>query len=125
MQWDDWRFSAKRAWQNSFIRWTVIATALVIVAGTFFILWRLIPEGLRSGVLVMHYNIYLGIDYVRPWQWIILIPAVMILTFLINTFLALWLYRPDELASKTLVAVTAVLTVLWCIGSFFLVLVNL
>jgi len=125
MQWDDWRFSAKRAWQNGFIRWTTVATGLVVVAASALFLWRIIPEGLRSGVLVMHYNIYLGIDSVKPWQWIIVLPAVMLAVFLVNTLLALGLYRPDELAAKALVVFTAVLTVLWCIASFFLVVVNI
>lgn len=125
MRLDDWRFSAKRAWQNRFMRWTTIVTGLVIVAASVFFLWRLIPEGLRSGILVMHYNVYLGIDNVQAWQWIMVFPAGMMAIYLINILTALGLYRPDELAAKTLVGFTAALTVLWCTSLFFLVLINI
>ncbi|MFA5185555.1 MAG: hypothetical protein WC551_03650 [Patescibacteria group bacterium] len=124
MRLDDWRFSAKRAWQSQFIRWTTIVTGVVIVASSAFFLWRLIPEGLRSGILVLHYNIYLGIDNVQPWQWILALPAGMMAIYLVNIFVALGLYRPDELAAKTLVGFTAALTILWCTGCFFLILIN-
>lgn len=125
MRLDDWRFSAKRAWQSGFIRWTAIVTGAVIFASSAFFLWRLIPVGLQSGILVMHYNIYLGIDNVQPWKWILVFPAGMISIYLVNTSVALGLYRPDELAAKTLVGFTAALTVLWCTGCFFLILINL
>ena len=125
MQLSDWRFSAKRAWQNRYIRWTVIVNGLVIVAGASFFLQQLIPVGLRSGVLVLHYNVYLGIDNVQPWQWIFALPAGMLAIYLVNTVSALGLFRPDELASKTLVTVSAILTVIWCVGSYFIMRVNL
>ncbi len=125
MHLDDWRFSAKRAWQNSFIRWTILVDGLVILASSAFMLWRLIPAGLRTGVLVMHYNVYLGIDSVQAWPWIIAVPAVMLLAFTVNTLLALGVYRPDELAAKALVSLSAALTAVWCIAGFFLLLMNI
>lgn len=125
MQWSDWRFSAKRAWQNRYIRWVASVNGLVIVAGASFFLWKLIPVGLRSGVLVLHYNIYLGIDSVQAWPWIIAVPGGMLLVYLTNTVTALGLFRPDELAAKTLVTASLILTVVWCVGSFFIMRVNL
>jgi hypothetical protein len=42
-----------------------------------------------------------------------------------NTLFSLGLYRSDKLAAKTLMAVLTVCTVLWGLGSFFLVVVNI
>jgi hypothetical protein len=125
MRWAEWRFSAKLGWQNRFICWMTIANAFVILLMSLFVLWRLIPEGLRASVLTMHYNVYLGIDDVRDWQWIFLLPGAMTAVFAVNLLFALGIFRNHALAAKTLVAFTAALTVLWCVGSFFLVLVNL
>ncbi|MFZ2804434.1 MAG: hypothetical protein WA001_04375 [Patescibacteria group bacterium] len=121
----EWRFSAKLAWKNRFIKWVTIATVLVFVGMTAFILWRLIPTGLQTSVLTMHYTIYLGIDDVRQWQWIFAVPGLMLTVILINFLFALGIFRHDVLAAKMLVAFSAALTVTWCVGAFFLVLVNL
>jgi len=125
MRWAEWRFSAKLGWQNRFIRWLTIVNALVIVFMSVFVLWRLIPEGLRASVLTMHYNVYLGIDDVRDWRWIFLLPGAMLVVFAGNLLFALGIYRHHALAAKVLVAFSSALTVLWCVGSFFIVLVNL
>ncbi len=119
------KLSAKRAWQNAFIRWNLIGDLLVVIfAGSFF-LWRLIPEGLRSDVLVMHYNIFLGIDNVQTWWWIILVPVAMLGVLILNYLLAFYLFRFDALAAKTLAGLTSVLIAVWCVSSFFLMLVNI
>ncbi len=125
MKLDAWRFSAKLAWQDQFVRWASVVPAAILLLWSAYFLWRLIPEGLRSGVLVMHYNIYLGIDDVRPWPWIFLLPGSMIAVFVTNAILAGGIYRQHVLAARTLVAVSGVLVGLWLVSSFFLIHVNL
>lgn len=125
MRLGEWRFSARLGWHNRFIKWMTIATAIVILAMTAFLAWRLVPEGLRASVLTLHYNVYLGIDDVRDWQWIFIVPGTMAAFVIVNLAIALGIFRKNVLAAKTLVAFSAALTVLWGIGTFFLVLVNL
>ena len=125
MKWDAWRFSAHLAWQDAFVRWTTVVPGAVTVTWISYYLWRLIPEGLRSGVLVLHYNIYLGIDDVRAWPWIFLSPGIMLLILLTNTSIAFGLYRTDTLAARTLMVVSVVLVAIWIVSSFFLIHVNL
>jgi hypothetical protein len=124
MQWSDWRFSAKRAWQNRYIRWSIIVNGLAIIAGASFFLWRLVPIGMRNGMLVLHYNVYLGIDNVQPWPWIFAVPGAMLAVYLVNTLTALGFFRPDELAAKTLVSASAILTLIWFVGGYFIMRVN-
>jgi len=125
MAFEEWRNSIKRAWHDPFIRWTSILELVAILAGSAFFLWRLIPEGLRSGVLILHYNIYLGIDDVRAWPWIFFVPGAMLVVYLADLVAACVLLKTDELAARALVALTAVLTVAWAVAAFFLILVNL
>lgn len=125
MTWKEWRFSAHYAWQNRFIRSMLIINGGVIFFVSAWMLWRLIPEGMRAGVLVLHSNIYLGIDEVKPWPWIFLFPIGIILAFGVNAIAAFTVFREEELAAKTLVTVSASLTALWVLSIFFLVLVNM
>ncbi len=122
--WDEWKFSARMAWQDSFLRWMSSLTVGAYILMSGFFLLRLIPVGLRSGVLILHYTIYLGIDEVRPWRWIFLYPAGMLGLLVMNGICAYGMYRTDRLAAKTLMSATAALCLLWCIGAWFNMLVN-
>jgi hypothetical protein len=121
---DEWRFSAKLAWQDRFVRWMTVATFALAFGMSVFVLWRLIPEGLRAGVLTMHYTIYLGIDDVRTWPWIFLLPAGMMSLMSVSVLCTFGLFRRDPLAAKTLSATLLASAVLWSFSVFFLIIVN-
>lgn len=125
MRLDEWRFSAKLAWQDGFIRWATIGSAALNIFFSTYALWRLIPIGLRSGVLTMHYNIYLGIDDVQPWSRILLLPAIMLAIITLNAGISFGIYRRDALAAKALTGLSVALSLLWSVSLFFLVMVNL
>lgn len=120
----EWQLSARRGWRNPLIRWVTVATLVCIVGMSSFVAWKLLPVGLRSGVVILHYNIYLGIDQVQSWQWMFLSPAIMFGILIVNALFALGCFANHELAAKACVMMTAILTVLWGVSSFFLVLVN-
>lgn len=124
MTWAEWRFSARLAAQDPFVRWTSIATAAVFVLMSAFFMIRLLPNSWRVGVVTLHYNVYLGIDDVRSWPWLITIPAWAFALLAFDGLVAFGVHRKDKLASRTLVAIGAASTVLWAIGLFFLIVVN-
>lgn len=124
MTWAEWKFSARLGSQDRFIRWTALATAVVLVGMSAFFLWRLLPEGWRSGVVTLHYNVYLGIDDVRPWPWLFTLPGIAAVVTVVDVLCSLGLYRQNPLASRTIMATGFITTALWAIGSFFLILVN-
>lgn len=124
MRWDEWRFSAKLALQDRFVKWTTLGTAIFCCAITIFVLWKLIPVGLRSGVLTFHYTIYLGIDDVRAWPWIFVPLGTMFGVLLLNFLFALGVFRRDKLASRALIGLAAAIAIIWGVGMIFLRLVN-
>lgn len=73
----------------------------------------------------MHYTIYIGIDDVRSWQWLFFVPGVALATVITDFAIALGLFRRHPLASRTLAATSFVTAVVWAIGSFFLINVNI
>lgn len=120
----EWRFSAKMAWQDPFIRWVGVFSALATFGSSGFMLWKLIPEGVRSGVLTMHYTIYLGIDDVRYWPWVFVIPGGLCAVLLGNGVIACGLYRTDKVASRALMGLAAAIILIGSVSSFFLILIN-
>lgn len=122
---DEWRFSLDVAWDDPWYRWQSIATALFAIAGSAFFLMRMIPEGVRSGLLVLHYNLYVGIDEVHPWPWVIVLTAGMLVLVGIDLFASGILFRRDRIASRVLLCTATIFALLALAGGFFLTLVNL
>jgi hypothetical protein len=121
---DEWKFSLEVAMDDPWVRWQSVMTFSATAIGSIFFLWRLIPEGLRSGVLVFHYNLYIGIDEVHAWQWILAYPVVLIGIVLINFLAAVYLFRTDRFAGMTLLGMSTLFVSIALIGGFFLISVN-
>jgi hypothetical protein len=121
----EWRFSAQLAFYDPFIRWASFLALLVATVTSAYMLFRLVPEGLRSGVTVFHYTIYLGIDDVRNWVWVSVFPVGLYTVFIFNTVFALGLYRLDVLAARTLTGLATTIIIIASISSFFLVRINI
>lgn len=124
MKWQEWKFSARLALEDRFMRWMAILVGVGVVGMSIFFLWKIIPEGRRSGVVTFHYTIYLGIDDVRPWPWILTVPGIALLFTAVDTILAFALFRQSVLVSRALMVLCAMSVIVWAIGSFFLVLIN-
>ncbi len=125
MQWGEWKFSAQRAAQDRFTKWIAICIAIILTISVTFLLVRLIPVGRQSGILTLHYNVYLGIDDVGAWTWMFVFTGSVIGLAIIDVLFAFGLFRRDPLASKTLLVIALLALVLWSVGSFFLVSVNI
>jgi hypothetical protein len=124
MRWGEWKFSAQRAVQDPWIRWTTVIAVVLLVAASVFYLARVIPAGWQSGLTTLHYNVYLGIDDVRAWQWAFSIPALALAVLAVDTLVALGLFRQDPIASRTLTATGLAAIIIWSVAVLFLVLVN-
>lgn len=125
MKRDDVMFSVRLALRDPLIRWGSIANYAVfcIASGLFF--WRVFPTIRRTGLITLHYSTYLGIDDVRAWPWMFLIPGIALTILLFDTMLALTLFQKDRLASRSLVAFQGVALFFWVLGVFFITRINL
>lgn len=124
MNFDEWKFSFEVAWDDPWYRWQTIATVAAALVGSGFFLLRLIPEGLRSGLLVFHYNLYLGIDEVMSWKWIFVLPLVLLAVISADMIAAGRLFRKDRIMSRVMLCAATLFTILALIGGFFLITVN-
>jgi hypothetical protein len=124
MRWEDWKFSARLAWQDAWMRWMLILSFVLLFGMTAFLLFRLLPEGWKTGVVTIHYNVYLGIDDVRSWPWIFVLPGGALLVMILDALLSLGFFRAHPLASRTLMSACLATAIIWAVGSFYLIRVN-
>lgn len=125
MRWDEWRFSATLAWRDLFVRSITIVSLILAGSMSGYAVWRLVPEGMRSGVLALHYTMYLGIDDVRAWPWLFALPVSMFALLILNAIVAAGIYRTDAFAARVVSALSCALTIVWSVGMFFIVRINL
>jgi len=118
-------FSIKQAAQDPFIRWTTLASILLLVCTTGYFVWNILPIVKGNGLVVLHYNTYLGIDAVQPWPWIFLFPGLTLGILFFDTIVSSLLFQKDRLASRSIVALEFVTVVLWSVGMYFLMRINL
>lgn len=125
LNFDEWKFSLDVAWDDPWYRWQSVATILLVIGGSAFFLWRMIPEGLQSGLLVLHYNLYVGIDEVQPWPWVFALPAGLLAIVATDLVASGFLFRHDRIASRVLLCAASTFVLLALVGAFFLSLINL
>ena len=125
LHFDEWKFSLDVAWDDPWYRWQSLATAMAAVVGGALTLVRLIPEGLQSGILVFHYNLYVGIDEVQPWPWLIVGVVLFLMIVAADLLASGFLFRRDRLASRVVLCMASGFTALILVGAFFIARVNL
>jgi hypothetical protein len=120
----EWKFSFEVAWDDPWYRWQSILTAAIFTIGAVFFFLKLIPIGLENGLLVFHYNPYLGIDEMHHWAWLIVLPPAVFLVAAVNLIASFRLYRHDTIASRVLLCAATIFTALMLIAGYFMVYVN-
>lgn len=125
MIWDEWRFSSRIAWENPLMRWGMITTLTALVTASVYSGYRLFSLSLPSGYVVTHYTVYLGIDQVLPYPWLILILLVPVVLISATITLGYYFFRQDSLAGSGLLALSAITTIIWIIQLFQLIKINI
>ncbi|PIR06435.1 MAG: hypothetical protein COV55_04075 [Candidatus Komeilibacteria bacterium CG11_big_fil_rev_8_21_14_0_20_36_20] len=97
--------------------WLVNFSVLFILAtGSLFLFKKII----QSPLAVLHYNIYAGIDMIGQWQWLYLIPGIVLVVSILNFILATWLWTKQRIWSYFLLT-----TILLINLSIFIFLYNI
>jgi hypothetical protein len=120
----EWRLAIEITWDDPWLKWQTIATVAFYVIATVLFFVHLIPTGMRNGTLVFHYNLYLGIDDVRPWPWVIYPPAAAGLVLAANLLFSFLLFRHDRIASRILLSMASAFIILYAVGAAFIMNVN-
>lgn len=74
--------------------------------------------------MILHYNIYFGIDKMGNWGEVYQLPLVGIIILLVNLVGAYLLYSKDKLLSYFLTSVALLSQILLNLATFFIIIVN-
>ena len=119
-----WLFSARRAWRRKSLRGLTIATCLLLAGASGYYWWNVLPSARSTGTVVLHYNIYFGIDDVRSAPWVLFLPAVWILCTLGGIAWGYASYHQDPTFADSLIAFAFFWSLPWVAALFYLTLVN-
>lgn len=84
----------------------------------------MVPLRRQAETVIVHYNIYLGIDQVRPTHWLFLIPLVWWVFTLVDVGIAYGLYHKDPQLAMSLLYLALAWSVPWLVTLYYLTVVN-
>ena len=75
--------------------------------------------------IILHYNVYFGVDVLDDWKKAFLMPLIGIFLFVINTFLGLYFYNNKErIASYILSIANLMIQLCLIVASVSVILIN-
>jgi len=120
-----WLFSAKRAWQDPWVRGVSLVTAaLTLVVSLWFCFQIFNVREHSQGLLVLHYNVYTGIDAIGSWGWAYLLPLAWLVFTAVDMAWAFGVYREDIYQAWTFILIAAAWSIPWMITLWHLVRIN-
>lgn len=115
-------FKENDFFQNKIILWFLVLNIFSNIcnwAVLFFLVSRL------DGGIVLHYNVYFGVDDIGDWRRSFMLPAIGLVIFLANSFLALFFYKNKErIASYILLSSAFMAQLCLIIASISVILIN-
>lgn len=85
--------AGREFFKNRIVLWTVIASLAVNLVN-----WIVLAVFIRpvDYSIILHYNVYFGVDMTGSWKSVFFLPGIGLLLFLVNFFLAFYFYRRLE-----------------------------
>lgn len=75
--------------------------------------------------IILHYNVYFGVDMVGSWKQVYFLPALGIGLFLVNAALSVYFYRQKErIASYLLLLATLMIQLSLIVASVSVIIIN-
>jgi hypothetical protein len=75
--------------------------------------------------IIIHYNVYFGVDMLGDWKNLFLMPAVGLFLFLVNCLLSLYFYqRKERIASYLLLIATLMIQLSLIVASVSVIIIN-
>lgn len=80
--------------------------------------------GRPDQAVILHYDVYFGINLIDTWPRLYILPVVGTFIFLINGFLAFFFYINYRFISILLISVTTVLQILLFLSGLAIIIMN-
>jgi hypothetical protein len=93
--------------RNQIVLRLIIASLVVNIANwiSIFIFIKPVDE-----TIILHYNVYFGVDMIGNWRQVYLLPLIGLILILINSFLALYFYSQKERIASHILIIASLMT---------------
>lgn len=115
-------FFSQQFFHSSLVQWVIIASLLINLAN-----WGLIAFFIRpvDFPIILHYNVYFGVDVIGPWWQVYFLPLAGLLIFTANTVLGYLFYQQKErIVAHLLVLATFIAQICITVAVASLLLIN-
>lgn len=115
-------FFAEEYFRSHIVRWLLLFIGVANLANWAALKIFVQPVDLP---IILHYNVYFGVDMLGGWKNLFLLPAVGLILFLVNFFLSLYFYRRKErIASYLLLIATLIIQLSLIVASVSVIIIN-
>ena len=115
------RFFWHGYWTDPVIFFSLVLGALVNL-GMWIAVWRIVEPASRP--IILHYNVYFGVDSIGDWRNVFLMPALAAAIFLVNAVLSRFFYYKERLASYLFAGMALLVQLLMAVGLGSIILIN-
>lgn len=106
-------YPLRNLYRDSIVRWLSILVAVGTIAQWVVTIW-FAQRG--SSFLLLHYSVDYGIDFTGPWYYLLRIPFMSTVIFVINSVLAYLLFYVARQYAYVLLGVSFLVLVVLSIG---------
>jgi hypothetical protein len=115
-------FFKQEFFRNKVVLWMVISSVVLNIANWLLLGWFIRPVDYS---IILHYNVYFGVDIIGNWKAVFVLPGIGLLLFFINSFLALYFYRKlERIACHILLMASLMMQMSLLIASLSVILIN-
>ena len=115
------RFFWHGYWTDPTVFFALVLALLANIAMWLTVLFVIQPT---DQPVILHYNVYFGIDSIGDWRNIYFMPALALLFLLVNIVLSRFFYYKERLASYLFALMALVIQLLMAVGLGSVILIN-
>ncbi len=108
-------------WNSKFVRWNGLASLFLNIFTWILLTWKI---AIHDQDVVLHYFVYIGVDWFGPSWNSLYIPATALVFFIINSIIAYKSWKWDNTISKIIMGITVTIQLFALISGVIIVLAN-
>lgn len=99
-------FLGKEFWRSHIVLWLLILNLVSNIAN-----WIVIAIFINrlDGDIILHYNVYFGVDNMGNWRETFILPTIGLILFILNAVLAAWFYGKKERIASYILLLAALM----------------
>jgi hypothetical protein len=112
---------------RDFFQSKIVRSLLILALVANIADWTILSIYIRpvDTAIILHYNVYFGVDMMGSWRIVYLMPIIGLILFIANALLAAYFYRNKErIASYVLLMAAFMIQMSFIIASISIIIIN-